>query len=142
MLTMLGKALHPSHRCEDDGHWRANLVHRSLRGELPPPIDAAHELRTVLSPTKNRVCFRVPDEGPGLNDEDCSQAARRFWRRSTSPYGGGLRLAIVQALTACHGGELTLQGRKDRSGLDVWLQPANGACIADKPSTAKQRCRP
>ncbi len=95
-----------------------NLLDNALR--YSPPMGQV-ELRLELSAAKDRVCFRVLDEGPGLNDEECVQATRRFWRRDVSRQGSGLGLSIVQAIAERHGGELILKGRQGRLGLDVRL---------------------
>jgi signal transduction histidine kinase len=95
-----------------------NLLDNALR--YSPPTGQV-ELRLELEAAKDRVCFRVLDEGPGLNDEECAQATRRFWRRDASRQGSGLGLSIVQAIAERHGGELILKRRQGGGGLDVRL---------------------
>lgn len=95
-----------------------NLLENALQYS---PSTGRVELRLELAANKKCMCFRVLDEGPGLNDEDCAQATRRFWRRGTGTQGSGLGLSIVQAIAERHGGELTLERRKERVGLDVRL---------------------
>jgi signal transduction histidine kinase len=54
------------------------------------------------------VALRIEDRGPGLTDEQKSQATRRFWRGDTSTPGTGLGLAIVDALASASGGSTEL----------------------------------
>jgi two-component system OmpR family sensor kinase len=55
----------------------------------------------------------VADQGPGMTPQQASRVFERFYRtdgaRSRARGGAGLGLAIAAALTAAHGGELTVE---------------------------------
>jgi len=93
-----------------------NLLDNALR--YSPPSSAV-QLR-VEPAGDDRVCFRVLDEGPGLNDAECEQAVERFWRRSAGNQGSGLGLSIVRSIADRYGGELRLRRRAGR-GLEACL---------------------
>lgn len=83
------------------------------------------ELR-IRSGGDGYVKFEVLDRGPGLSEEDCAMATRRFWRRSKATGGSGLGLAIVQAIAQRHGGSIRLLPRQE-GGLSAELElPAVG----------------
>ena len=56
------------------------------------------------------------DEGPGLDPDECERVFQRFYRGSASANGAagtGLGLAVVEALAARWGGEVTLANRPE-----------------------------
>ncbi|MET7616412.1 HAMP domain-containing sensor histidine kinase [Streptomyces sp. NPDC005408] len=58
------------------------------------------------------VLLRVADEGPGMAREDADRIFDRFFRaggEGSGPAGSGLGMAIVQAVVASHGGEVTIR---------------------------------
>ena len=60
------------------------------------------------------VRLAVLDEGPGLDPEESERVFQRFYRGSASAGGAsgtGLGLAVVEALAARWGGEVTLENR-------------------------------
>ncbi|WP_332813148.1 sensor histidine kinase [Ramlibacter sp.] len=68
--------------------------------------------------------IEVEDDGPGIDDAQRAQAARRGVRLDETLPGSGLGLAIVQDLVGLYGGTLDLQ-RGERGGLlAVLLLPA------------------
>lgn len=84
-----------------------NLLENGLRacaagGQVELEIDSA---------TGAMVTFRVLDRGIGMSEQDCADAARRFWRRGKSGQGSGLGLSIVQAIAQRYGGSLRLAPR-------------------------------
>lgn len=94
-----------------------NLLDNAVRASPP---DARVELR-IGGCGDGRVCFEVLDRGPGMSEEECAMATRRFWRRSQAGGGSGLGLAIVWAIAQRHGGTLGLQPRPG-GGLHAQLQ--------------------
>jgi two-component system, OmpR family, sensor kinase len=73
----------------------------------------------------------VTDSGPGLSPDALEHAFDRFWRedpsRSRNSGGGGLGLAIVDAIARGHGGKATaedLDGRGARFTLWLPLSPS------------------
>ncbi|MFI6287209.1 ATP-binding protein [Streptomyces sp. NPDC051018] len=56
------------------------------------------------------VRLLVSDEGPGMAPEDADRIFDRFFRAGSGGGGGsGLGMAIVHAVTAAHGGEVTVR---------------------------------
>lgn len=86
-----------------------NLLDNAVRASGP---EAPVELR-IGSGGDGRVKFEVLDRGPGMTEEDCAMATRRFWRRSKATGGSGLGLAIVQAIAQRHGGSVRLVPRAE-----------------------------
>jgi signal transduction histidine kinase len=70
--------------------------------------DATVVLRCTTE--NDRVVLTVTDDGPGLTEEEISQATTRFWRaaRHRGTTGTGLGLAIAEQLLAGRGGRLEL----------------------------------
>ncbi len=68
------------------------------------------------------VAVHVRDDGPGMTDEQLTQATERFWRapHAQNIDGSGLGLAIVAVLVDASGGRLTMS-RADTRGLDARL---------------------
>lgn len=94
-----------------------NLLENAVRASAD---GAPVELR-VGSGANNAVRFEVLDRGPGMSEEDCAMATRRFWRRSKAAGGSGLGLAIVQAIAERHGGSIRLSPRPG-GGLQAELE--------------------
>lgn len=66
---------------------------------------------TTVSVTADATGFRVHDDGPGFPPELADRAFERFARGDAARHregGVGLGLALVQAIVAAHGGEVTL----------------------------------
>lgn len=74
---------------------------------------------------KNKVCFTVQDQGPGIALELIERFTERFWRSSQGE-GSGLGLSIVKAIAERYGCDLHFEAYND--GLQVKfvvdLQPA------------------
>lgn len=106
------------------------LLASALRNLLDNAVRASPEGERVHlhvgSGSQGRVRFDVLDRGPGLSEEDCAVATRRFWRRSKTAGGSGLGLAIVEAIAQRHGGTVRLAPRP-QGGLQARLElPATG----------------
>jgi two-component system, OmpR family, sensor histidine kinase TctE len=65
-------------------------------------------------------CLSVEDNGPGLSEEQLTQALERFWRASELPGGCGLGLAIALEIMQRHNGRIELH-RISPQGLRVEL---------------------
>ncbi len=91
-----------------------NLLDNALR-HSPAESTVALELRS----SKDAVCFRVCDRGPGLSAAELALVRHRFWR-SGSGRGSGLGLSIVCAITERFGGSLELAQRPE-GGLEARL---------------------
>jgi two-component system, OmpR family, sensor histidine kinase QseC len=94
-----------------------NLLENAVRASAD---GAPVELR-VESGANGVVRFEVLDRGPGMSEEECGMATRRFWRRSKAAGGSGLGLAIVQAVAQRHGGSVRLHPRPE-GGLRAELE--------------------
>ncbi|MGE5621440.1 MAG: ATP-binding protein [Candidatus Bathyarchaeota archaeon] len=73
------------------------------------------------------VEMRVIDDGPGIPPEELSQVTRRFYRTAaTDGPGTGLGLAIVTAIAQRYGLGLSLENRREATGLIARLQIPGG----------------
>lgn len=81
----------------------------------------AHVRADVLA---QRLQITIVDEGPGIPEEDREKVLHPFVRLETSRNrntgGTGLGLSIAHNIVRAHGGELTLQNRRE-GGLEVVL---------------------
>jgi two-component system OmpR family sensor kinase len=101
----------------------ANLVRNAL---VHTPADAP--LDVSLASSGSRVRVEVRDHGPGLPTDDPSELFERFWRqeggRERGRSGAGLGLAIVAAIVAAHGGEVTAANAPGGGAVFVVELPA------------------
>jgi signal transduction histidine kinase len=88
-----------------------NLLDNAIRH-----ADAEVELRVTAE--GDDVLFEVLDDGPGIADDDLPQLFEPLFRadrtRNSATGGAGLGLAIVQRLTAAHGGTVRAENRPER----------------------------
>ena len=89
--------------------------------------------------SRDLIELHVVDQGPGMSDEQRSQAFDRFWRAGgTGRRGSGLGLAIVERLVVSDGGRVGLQPAEG-GGLDAVVRlraaPAPIRAPARRPST-------
>lgn len=77
-------------------------------------------MRISASRSNGRVLIQIDDDGPGLNEDQRSQALMRGERLDESMPGHGLGLSIAVKLAAIHGGALRLE-RSDLGGLAATL---------------------
>ncbi|MCS0639488.1 HAMP domain-containing histidine kinase [Streptomyces sp. LP05-1] len=103
----------------------ANLL-ANARTHTPPGTAVTTRIRD----TGPAVVLEVEDEGPGIPDALLPHVFERFARgdaaRTRSAGSTGLGLAIVRAVTAAHGGTVTVASRPGRTVFTVTL-PAAGA---------------
>ncbi len=85
----------------------------------------------AVTEPKPGVCFRVHDDGDGINPEDLPHVFDRFYRgrgigQSNIP-GSGLGLAIVKTIVALHKGEVTAVSEPGQGTIfQMWLPVGNG----------------
>ena len=83
------------------------------------------------------VRLAVLDEGPGLDPDEAERVFQRFYRGSASRGGAagtGLGLAVVEALAARWGGEVTLANRPEGGArAEVTLDAVRALPRADSP---------
>jgi two-component system, OmpR family, sensor histidine kinase QseC len=108
---------------------------RANRESLSIALRNLHENAVQHTPAGGTVSWSVAsdghgvvleDEGPGIPDEELPLVSQRFFRgKHRCASGCGLGLTIVAAAIRRTGGTLTLENRKDRSGVRamIVLQP-------------------
>jgi two-component system OmpR family sensor kinase len=95
----------------DPGQLRQLLANLVGNAVLHTPDESPIELRLHAEPSRGHVVLEVRDHGRGLPAEALDRVFDRFWRaeggRARGRGGAGLGLAIVRAIVAAHGGEVT-----------------------------------
>lgn len=86
----------------------------NVRAHTPPDAPVRLELAREEGDGRGpgAVRLRVADEGPGMAGEDADRIFDRFFRaggEGSGPAGSGLGMAIVQAVVASHGGDVTVR---------------------------------
>ncbi|HVB45993.1 MAG TPA: HAMP domain-containing sensor histidine kinase [Streptosporangiaceae bacterium] len=105
----------------------ANLL-ANVRAHTLPSASVAVRLGQV----QGGVLIEVADTGPGMSTEDAARAFDRFHRAAernedaiadfSAGGGSGLGLSIVQAITAAHGGQATLESWAGHgTRVRIWL---------------------
>jgi len=95
------------------------LMLRNLLENASRYSPTGSQITLLLTHEENGSQITVRDEGPGIADSSIGEATQAF-RRMDQRYGGsGLGLNIVQRIVLLHQGQLHLQNRSDRSGLDA-----------------------
>jgi two-component system OmpR family sensor kinase len=105
-----------------------NLLNNARR-HTPPGTS----VRVGVRQDGSDVLVSVEDDGPGMPPELVASAFERFTRgdssRTRESGGAGLGLSLVQAITAAHGGTVTVTSRPGRTRFEVRL-PAPAAAFA------------
>lgn len=104
-----------------------NLVTNSL-GHCPRDARVA----LVLESSATGTIIRVADDGPGIPPTERDKVFRRLYRldRSRSTPGYGLGLSLVKAISALHGGTVTLSDNAPGLLVTVELPWIERACAA------------
>ena len=107
-----------------------NLLDNAVRH-----ADAEVELRVAAE--GDDVLFEVLDDGPGIADADLPQLFEPLFRadrtRNSATGGAGLGLAIVQRLTAAHGGTVRAENRPGRGARFLVRLPRRAAQVTPAP---------
>jgi two-component system nitrogen regulation sensor histidine kinase NtrY len=95
-----------------DGDQLEQLLINLLRNAADASLETRGEVRVGWTKSASHVEIHVQDEGPGL-----SNTANLFVPFfTTKPGGTGIGLALSRQIAEAHGGTLTLENRKDRTG--------------------------
>jgi signal transduction histidine kinase len=97
--------------------------------------DPGGRLELAVLPGDGQVEFRVRDNGRGLSQEDIALIFEPFSRPNGASSGLGLGLALVQRLTALHGGRVSVHSAGEGSGSEfvIALPFESGAAIKPCP---------
>jgi len=89
---------------------------------------------------QDRVLVEISDDGPGLSEQERTNAATRFWRapRHAPVPGTGLGMTIVGELAAANGGRLVLAAAAPH-GLSARLEFPAAPSVADRPVSGAER---
>ena len=139
------------HRRPADPRRRVGHAARARRRPRGAPARARQPARQRRSPCATRrsscgsraegdeVLFEVLDDGPGIAPDDLPQLFEPLFRadrtRNSATGGAGLGLAIVQRLTAAHGGSVHAENRPERGARFVVRLPRRVAPPPLRPST-------
>ncbi len=96
-----------------------NLVSNAVDAarESPGPDGGPAPVAIAWTAAPGRVELTVRDEGPGLADD--ANLFVPFY--TTKPGGSGIGLALSRQIAEAHGGALTLENRRDRTGCEAHL---------------------
>ncbi len=82
--------------------------------------------RVVLEPSATFVRIKVYDRGPGIPPAMQEEVFKPFTRgepsRNTSTGGVGLGLSIARTIAQSHGGDVTLENQRDKTGAITGLE--------------------
>ena len=111
----------------------ANLLDNALKY-------AGSAATVAMRATQDRdtVTLVVQDNGPGIPPEERTRVLERFYRldRSRSTPGHGLGLSIVAAITALHGGTVSLEDAAPGLVVRLVLPRVDATPAAEAPARA------
>jgi len=92
----------------------SNIISNAIRYS---PKNSSVEVTISTRSGKTELC--VEDNGPGIDEQEVELIFERFYRGEGNQHimGSGLGLSIVQRIAQLQNAELTLENRKDTSGL-------------------------
>jgi signal transduction histidine kinase len=109
--TITLTASDPVIACADDG--RLRQVIDNLIGNAVQHTPSGSPVTVTVTSSAGTGYITVADRGPGMTPEQAAHVFERFYRtdhaRTRSRGGAGLGLSIAAALTAAHGGDITVQ---------------------------------
>jgi two-component system OmpR family sensor kinase len=118
----------------------ANLL-ANARTHTPPGTTVT----TTVEATERSCFIRVADDGPGIPPELLPTVFERFTRADTSRSrtdedgGTGLGLAIATAITAAHGGRISVESKPGHTVFTIELPPAGVAEVPTAPGNLTSR---
>lgn len=128
VLAGLPETMHDTHpfellgeRSYIQGHEALlNLLIRNLVENSVKYSAANTPIIISISSTQSEVKLEVIDQGPGMTEEQKTNALKRRYRVSDSQtYGSGLGLSIAQKIVNLHAGQLAFLDTPTGSGLQV-----------------------
>jgi two-component system OmpR family sensor kinase len=122
--------------CADDE--RIRQVIDNLIGNAMQHTPAGSPVTVTVAGTPGTGQLTVTDHGPGMTAEQAARVFERFYRtdgaRSRASGGAGLGLAIAAALTAAHGGEITVDTAPGRGASFHLRLPLAADSVPAQPS--------
>jgi signal transduction histidine kinase len=105
-----------------------------LRNAVDAALETGGGVLVTWSRLGDQLEVSIKDEGPGLSNT--SNLFVPFF--TTKPKGSGIGLVLSRQIAESHGGSLTVENRKDRTGCEARLrlslhaaQPPVEASVAD-----------
>lgn len=103
---------------------RPSAMRRAIDNLVSNAVRYGSRARVSVTLTERSLRFRVEDDGPGIAQDQFSEAVRPFTRLDPSRNqnlgsGVGLGLAIVADIARAHGGALRLGASDDLGGLQA-----------------------
>ncbi len=97
---------------------------RAFRNILDNAVAYGRRARVFVEHKRGDVAILIDDDGPGIPSRDMERVFSPFVRlensRNTETGGVGLGLAIARSIVRSHGGDITLQNRRE-GGLRVTI---------------------
>ncbi len=98
-----------------DGRPRA--LKRLFGNLIDNAVKYGHHARVALATDDKTITVAVADDGPGIPDAELEKVFQPFYRvepsRSRETGGTGLGLAVVRSIARAHGGDVTLNNRRE-----------------------------
>jgi signal transduction histidine kinase len=118
--TRLGVQLAPGPgvTIQADGDQIEQLLINLVRNAADAALETGGGVRVGWKKNATHVDLFVQDEGPGLSN--ITNLFVPFF--TTKPGGSGIGLVLSRQIAEAHGGALTVENRKDRSGCEALLR--------------------
>ncbi|HEV2301144.1 MAG TPA: HAMP domain-containing sensor histidine kinase [Stellaceae bacterium] len=128
----LSTEIDPAAAILGDRHLMASAVANLLDNALKYAGDGA-KVRIAVHREEENVALTVADNGPGVPAAERARIVERFYRldRSRSLPGNGLGLSIVSAVSALHGGKLSLEDAAPGLSARIVLPRAEEGLLAE-----------